>query len=130
MPVLVDDWQMDCCGTRPVLGARVSWTLNWTPWYAERVPTAMRLRARLEPGRFSWTCENPEVVPAIARVGGVSVYVPAPAPLAEEIVLTGVLHEDHHDGAPPETPLTTGLITALRRLEHATLVDLDVLLSD
>ncbi|MFI0467012.1 DUF6578 domain-containing protein [Saccharopolyspora sp. 5N102] len=116
VPVLLDGWQIECCGTPPAVGDEVSWRLEWSQWSASAIPTDMALRAGLERRPVP---EGPRArttgsaVPAVARAGGVSVFVSVPEPLPAEITLTGVLHEDHHSARPPDGLLTGGRVTAV-----------------
>lgn len=51
-------------------------------------------------------------MPAVAKVGGLSAFLPAPDPLPEEVTLTGALHEDSHGDIPEDCPETAGRVTA------------------
>lgn len=124
IPVLLDDWQLECCGNPPKVGQRASWQLNWTPEYGRMLRTDLSLSARVtalpDPGEDAWfSLPDPidpsarESIPALATAGGVTVFVEAPKPPPEHVTLTGVLHEDHHVGVPPEMSTTTGTIQAL-----------------
>lgn len=130
VPVLVDGWQMECCGTPPSMGAEVSWRLDWAPQYASTLTTGWLLSARLHrlplPGNDVWREAQPHTagsiestVPAVATSRGLSVYLAADVPLATQVTLTGVLHEDHHVDSPVETPMTSGLITRVRLVSWA-----------
>ncbi|WP_342667789.1 DUF6578 domain-containing protein [Amycolatopsis nigrescens] len=117
--MLLDDWQIGCCGTPPAVGDTASWRLVWAPWCASVIPSTMALRARLEQlppdtdDRYPRANAGEDTVPAIAKAHGIDVFVQAPLPLQEDLTLTGVLHEDHHVGVPPGFPRTTGRITAV-----------------
>ncbi|MEV5537856.1 DUF6578 domain-containing protein [Saccharopolyspora shandongensis] len=116
VPVLLDGWQIECCGTPPAVGDQVSWWLEWSQWSASAIPTDMALRARLArrsvpEGFRARTTEG--TVPAVAMAGGVRAFVSVPEPLPAEITLTGVLHEDHHSARSPDDRRTCGRVTAV-----------------
>jgi hypothetical protein len=124
VPVLLDGWQIECCGTPPAVGDEVSWRLCWGPGLTSLVPSDMELHASLEelPAPDRDTARRAalpalrmteETVPAVAKVGGLKAFVVAPVPLSADITLTGVLHEDHHTDQLPEGMSTTGRITGV-----------------
>jgi hypothetical protein len=54
---------------------------------------------------------TPGIVPAVAELGGLSVYHPtSETPLPDTVTLTGTVAEDHHVGIPPTVAKTTGMV--------------------
>lgn len=115
MPVLVDGWQIECCGDPPGVGDIVDWRLSSAEDNAELLGPAIgdwHLAIplyTLAPSSSGGLA--PGIVPAVAQLGGLSVYHPTgEIPLPSTVTLTGTLAEDHHAGVPRTVAKTTGTV--------------------
>ena len=122
-PVLLDDWQFECCGAPFAIGDEVAWTLGLID--GSRYPAEFHvalsgelfaLDPEVEPGRFA----RPDGISRALRVGRLVVAV---APSGDP-PFSGVLHEDHHDGLPASLAPTRGVVTSIAvRSERFTIED-------
>jgi hypothetical protein len=110
--VLVDDWQFECCGEPFGIGDEVAWTLELID--GSRYPAEFHvtlsgelfeLEREVEPSRVA----RPDGISRALRVGQLTVAV---APFGDPPI-SGVLHEDHHDGLPASLPPTRGVVTSI-----------------
>jgi hypothetical protein len=117
VPVVVEGWQYECCGTPPAVGDRVTWrlVLQQPPW----APASVDLPVSVEPlpdgEREQWERlgNDPGPDPVMARLGGLAVLV-RDASRVSDGRIRGVLQEDHHVVVPTGVPSTTGRITRVR----------------
>jgi hypothetical protein len=119
VPVLMENWQIECCGDPPGVGDTVDWRLRSAGENTDRLGPAIgdwRLTAPLR-ALVSSPVDSvtPGAVLAVAELGGLSVHHPTseiPPPAA--VTLTGTLAEDHHAGIPRTVPKTTGTVCRVR----------------
>jgi hypothetical protein len=117
VPVVVEGWQYECCGEAPAVGRRVSWrlVLQQTTWSAAAVdlPVVVEPLGDREHEEWERLGNDPGPDPALARHGGLTVFVPDVGRLGGGRI-RGVLQEDRHVDAPTGVPSTSGTITRVR----------------
>jgi hypothetical protein len=112
-PVIVSDWEIECCGTPPGVGDHVQWTL-YHVGYAEdplSLPEEALVTLPLD--------DRVEQLPnglRVTRDGGLVVYL-SPKEMGGEPEARGTIHEGHHHIPPAEIPPTEG---AVRRVQVVT----------
>ncbi|MFB9909292.1 DUF6578 domain-containing protein [Allokutzneria oryzae] len=112
IPVVVEDWQQQCCGDAFAIGDRVSWQLRYGEGSRELLQPAERVRLSLgaEP--------IPDSDGAHLSSGELHVFWSEPTAKNGLAEVVGVLTEERHDnfGIPP----TVGYVRRIRRLamEH------------
>ena len=108
-PVLVEDWQIGCCGERFAVGDEVAWTLTLhsnaerSGWPEEML---VELQAKDRRSAFSGTGQAQDIL----RVAGTEIAV-------EEgggDTARGALIEEHHAGVPDELLATRGIVRRIR----------------
>jgi hypothetical protein len=122
VPVLLESWQIECCGTPPGVSDQVSWTLVLAPAGGaaqdERAEVGFELVARpwpLGPGATSGLRFDPgDEWPTRLDAGGLHVFWRAPAPQRGQVAVTGRLLADHHGAVPDRFPPTVGTVTRVR----------------
>lgn len=121
-PVLVEDWQLDCCGEPFAVGERVRWTLALVPAPRGLERFAVELAgadvSRVE--RSDGGRERVDLQLGALRVGWDG---PRPEPGRAR---RGLLTEDHHGEVKTAATPTEGVVRCIRRLDDALLVDLEV----
>ena len=108
-PVLVDDWQFECCGEPFAVGDEVSWTLELID--GSRYPEAFRVS-------LVGDVVDLELDDVATRMPGMSRRALRRGPLTVAVgsgspPYSGVLHEEHHDRVPRSLPATRGVVTSL-----------------
>lgn len=107
-PVLVQDWQIECCGESFSVGDQVAWTLLLTP--AGDWPEEMQVA--LNPAGQPDDAQEQDLT--IVRTSGAEVAVPRAAAGDGRAAIAGVLIEDHHGGVPAGLSATRGTVRRIR----------------
>jgi uncharacterized protein DUF6578 len=129
-PVLVDDWQLQCCGESFAVGDTVSWTLGLIDEAGETYPDEFRVSL---PGEaidlYADTTDWPNAQQLedtgfrprmrAVRTGGLTVAV-SPTTAAP---VSGVLYEDHHGEVPSWMPATSATVLRMYLVSQAITVE-------
>jgi hypothetical protein len=111
-PVIVDQWQQDCCGEPFAVGDDVEWPLMVLDHERAAVPDDLHadLRATVE------TVETRYGGLALRLVtpDGVSAAWSGEATDGETVQLRAVLVQERHGGVPDEIPVTHGTVRRIR----------------
>lgn len=118
MPVFVEDWQVECCGTPVGIGDRVEWRLLWIEPRVTVAAATVTLDAFAGPYEMGAdlggvTVERGET-PTQLDVGGLHAFWVAPRPAAGTVHLRGRLLEEHHGGVPGGFPPTVGRVERIQ----------------
>ena len=111
-PVMVEDWQFECCGRPFAVGDEVAWRLMlWEPDDA-RVPDELlvRLDAQAEP----FTHPEADEGTIVLRAGLLTASWWPAQPAHGRVSLRGLLVEDHHGFAPLDLPATAGTVRRIQ----------------
>ncbi|GAA4017416.1 hypothetical protein GCM10022247_45890 [Allokutzneria multivorans] len=106
VPVLIEDWQYECCGDPFKIGDRVTWQLYYftNPAVIVSPPERMRLSLGVE--------AIPDSPGAHLSSGELHVFWPDPSMKDGLVEISGVLHEERH--SEPVVPKTTGSVERIR----------------
>ncbi len=111
-PVMVESWQLECCGHPPTVGDDIAWTLNLiNPGdVAEPEDFLSTLAVEAEPHG------QPEhdAYPTLIRHRGLTAYWRAPRSTRGRTRVRGLLLEDHHIDVPDDMPATYGTVRQVR----------------
>ncbi|WP_086825189.1 DUF6578 domain-containing protein [Allokutzneria sp. NRRL B-24872] len=108
VPVLIEDWQYECCGDPFKIGDRVTWQLcyfNDRPEFLSP-PDQMRLSLGVD--------AIPDGPGAHLSSGELHVLWPDPSTKDGLAEIVGVLHEERH--STPAVPATTGFVRRIRQM--------------
>ncbi|SDN52642.1 DUF6578 domain-containing protein [Allokutzneria albata] len=108
VPVLIEDWQYECCGDPFKIGDRVTWQLCYFNELGELLSPAERARLSLGVEAI------PDSEDAHLSSGELHAFWRHPSTGDGLVEITGVLYEEHHDVHP--VPKTTGTVKRIRRL--------------
>lgn len=120
VPVLLDAWQQECCGTPFGVRDVVRWQLA-----ADRGWSARALGSLLPPLELELTVQTvygvagDEPPGCLLSLGGLQVFLgedPPPSPGALRTVQ--LLVEDHHGALPVRLPATAGTVVGLREVHR------------
>jgi hypothetical protein len=115
-PVLVQDWQQECCGRPFSVGDRVSWTLvvmsdaaeTWLP--TDAVTSISLTSTRDVAGKDPLS---------VVRTGdGVVAAYGERVSVGERVVVRGAFMEEHHGGVPDDLPPTHAVVRRIRLLRQ------------
>ena len=125
VPVFVDNWQIECCGTPPAVGDRVEWVLVLVADRPDAVAddeSGVTLDAVASP--FPVGDEDqaesggrriaPEDLPTRLDCGRLQVCWTAPGQRPGPVRVRGRLVEEHHGDAPERFPPTIGTVARVR----------------
>ena len=120
VPVFVEDWQLECCGTPPGVGDRVEWVLVFHADPPGGVPAGVdgvTLDAVASPYAVSGDGVfriEPADFPTRLDAGGLRALWPAPRAADGPVRVSGRLTEEHHGGVPEGFPPTVGTVRRVR----------------
>ncbi len=110
LPVLVESWQLGCCGETFTVGDQVSWGLAFRPddptW-----PAPVELITELDA-----EANRPEHSPIVLTSGPLTLYWSAPDDHAGPLRIRGIVVEDHHAGVPEDGVRVEGTVRRIRSL--------------
>jgi hypothetical protein len=120
-PVVIDDWQFQCCGEAFARGDAVGWTLELLDAGGGFYPEDWRVALDGElidvegdaSPEFRGSARGADsygdasrLAKLAVRSGGLVVALPGSSALP----VSGVLHEEHHGGLPEGMPTTRGIV--------------------
>ena len=112
--VMVESWQLECCGPAFCVDDEVAWTLLIMSAEEAAVPSELLadLDGEVAPLAERDVRECPHST--VLRAGGVTASWCAPHPSTGRASVRGLLVEDHHGYAPWSLPLTVGEIRRIQ----------------
>jgi len=118
LPVLVQGWQVECCGTSFSVGDVVSWGLAFIDQDGGSVIDAEQLvELTVDADRPAPTPAKPWDSPVVLTIGGLTLYWSTPNDHAGRLVVRGMVLKDHHALVPEDGVRTAGVV---QRIQLAT----------
>lgn len=111
-PILVQHWQIDCCGERFSIADEVAWTLSLRP-YAEADGWPGAMSVDLVPSGHRVVADGMERPWLVITVDGIEISTGASIP-ADGEHLQGMLIEEHHGPVPEDLTVTRGVVRRIR----------------
>lgn len=123
VPVFIQSWQHECCGTMFAIGSHVAWFLGvdpdgfWARALGEKGPSWSRHLPVIS--RVEGLKDEPENF--VVGTDGLRVFVQWDsylAPTPQGVTVPGPLVEDHHIDVPAEATPTRGVVRRVRTVHQ------------